>query len=173
MLELVRGDPLQSLTQYRDPAVLDRLAIKQHHGPGRYSVDVHSDNAHDLLFSPTRLRVLAAITTLTRPRSQRIRSSRRGGQTAASTARLIALRRAVRPLHVPVPMHKTAERSGSDQSGIGARHASCRIMPCCDRCCLRDECLNAYWFRPLADGPARIEAWRWRYIESRPHTSLG
>ena len=38
---------------------------------------------------------------------------------------------------------------------------------------LRDDCLNAHWFLPLADASARIEVWRRDCYESRPHISLG
>ena len=37
---------------------------------------------------------------------------------------------------------------------------------------LRQECLNAHWFLPLADAQAKIEAWRQDYNESRPHSAL-
>jgi putative transposase len=33
--------------------------------------------------------------------------------------------------------------------------------------------MNAHWFLSLADARAKIEVWRRRYNESRPHTSLG
>ncbi len=39
---------------------------------------------------------------------------------------------------------------------------------------LQDECLNAHWFRSLADVRAKIEARRRRdYGESRPHKAPG
>jgi putative transposase len=38
---------------------------------------------------------------------------------------------------------------------------------------LRDECLNASWFRNLADARAKISAWRNEYNGERPHSSLG
>jgi putative transposase len=38
---------------------------------------------------------------------------------------------------------------------------------------LRDECLNLEWFRTLAEAKVVIEAWRRRYNEERPHSSLG
>ena len=38
---------------------------------------------------------------------------------------------------------------------------------------LRDECLNANWFRNLADARAKITAWRNEYNGERPHSSLG
>lgn len=37
---------------------------------------------------------------------------------------------------------------------------------------LRQECLNATWFRSLDDARGQIEAWRRYYNESRPHSSL-
>jgi transposase InsO family protein len=37
----------------------------------------------------------------------------------------------------------------------------------------RDECLNASWFRNLADATERIEVWRKDYNSHRPHSSLG
>jgi len=37
----------------------------------------------------------------------------------------------------------------------------------------RDECLNANWFRSLADAMERIEIWRRDYNSHRPHSSLG
>ncbi len=37
----------------------------------------------------------------------------------------------------------------------------------------RDECLNEHWFFSLADARSRIEAWRWDYNTTRPHSSLG
>ncbi len=37
----------------------------------------------------------------------------------------------------------------------------------------RDECLNSYWFRNLADARKRIELWRVDYNQVRPHSSLG
>jgi len=38
---------------------------------------------------------------------------------------------------------------------------------------LRDECLNANWFRNLIDAKAKIAAWREEYNSERPHSSLG
>jgi putative transposase len=38
---------------------------------------------------------------------------------------------------------------------------------------LRDECLNANWFRNLLDARAKISAWRDEYNGERPHSSLG
>lgn len=37
----------------------------------------------------------------------------------------------------------------------------------------RDECLSQHWFRSLAEARAIIEAWRYDYNETRPHSSLG
>jgi hypothetical protein len=37
---------------------------------------------------------------------------------------------------------------------------------------LRDECLNASWFRNLFDARGRIASWREDYNSSRPHSSL-
>jgi putative transposase len=36
----------------------------------------------------------------------------------------------------------------------------------------RDQCLNLYWFRDLADARRTIEDWRMHYNEVRPHRSL-
>ena len=38
---------------------------------------------------------------------------------------------------------------------------------------LRDECLNANWFRNLVDARAKTTAWREEYNGERPHSSLG
>lgn len=38
---------------------------------------------------------------------------------------------------------------------------------------LRDECLNAHWFRTLDDAREKIERWRMEYNNDRPHSSLG
>lgn len=38
---------------------------------------------------------------------------------------------------------------------------------------LRDECLNANWFRTLMDARGKITAWRDEYNGERPHSSLG
>jgi putative transposase len=38
---------------------------------------------------------------------------------------------------------------------------------------LRDECLNASWFRTLAEARGTITAWREEYNGERPHSSLG
>jgi len=38
---------------------------------------------------------------------------------------------------------------------------------------LRDECLNANWFRNLVDARGKIAAWRHEYNSERPHSSLG
>jgi putative transposase len=38
---------------------------------------------------------------------------------------------------------------------------------------LRDECLNANWFRTLADARGKIAAWQGEYNGERPHSSLG
>lgn len=38
---------------------------------------------------------------------------------------------------------------------------------------LRDECLNANWFRTLADAREKIRSWRDEYNGERPHSSLG
>jgi putative transposase len=37
---------------------------------------------------------------------------------------------------------------------------------------LRDECLNAEWFRNLREAGAVIESWRQHYNQERPHSSL-
>ncbi len=37
----------------------------------------------------------------------------------------------------------------------------------------RDECLNAEYFRDLADAREKIETWRLLYNRQRPHQSLG
>jgi putative transposase len=37
----------------------------------------------------------------------------------------------------------------------------------------RDECLNQSWFTSLDDAQAKIEAWRWDYNGTRPHSALG
>ena len=36
-----------------------------------------------------------------------------------------------------------------------------------------DECMNTHWFLNLAVAKGKIEAWRWDFNETRPHTSLG
>ncbi len=38
---------------------------------------------------------------------------------------------------------------------------------------LRDECLNANWFRNLAEAREKIGAWMVEYNGERPHSSLG
>jgi putative transposase len=38
---------------------------------------------------------------------------------------------------------------------------------------LRDECLNAHWFRTLREARVLIEMWRKQYNTFRPHRSLG
>lgn len=38
---------------------------------------------------------------------------------------------------------------------------------------LRDECLNANWFRTLMEAQEKIERWRSEYNGERPHSSLG
>jgi len=38
---------------------------------------------------------------------------------------------------------------------------------------LRDECLNASWFRNLADAREKISRWGEEYNSERPHSSLG
>ena len=38
---------------------------------------------------------------------------------------------------------------------------------------LRDECLNATWFRNLADARYKISRWQNEYNCERPHSSLG
>jgi putative transposase len=38
---------------------------------------------------------------------------------------------------------------------------------------LRDECLNANWFRNLEDARTKISAWQNEYNSERPHSSLG
>jgi len=37
---------------------------------------------------------------------------------------------------------------------------------------LRDECLNVHWFDDLTDAKEKLQAWRRKYNESRPHRSL-
>ena len=37
---------------------------------------------------------------------------------------------------------------------------------------LRDECLNAHWFRTLKDVRCTLAAWREEYNYERPHSSL-
>jgi putative transposase len=38
---------------------------------------------------------------------------------------------------------------------------------------MRDECLNATWFRNLNDARYKITQWRDEYNRERPHSSLG
>ena len=38
---------------------------------------------------------------------------------------------------------------------------------------LRDECLNANWFRSLEDARTKISAWQNEYNSERPRSSLG
>ena len=38
---------------------------------------------------------------------------------------------------------------------------------------LRQECLNASWFLPMANARLRINAWRIDYNENRLHSALG
>ncbi len=38
---------------------------------------------------------------------------------------------------------------------------------------LRDECLNASWFGNLWEPRAKIRAWKKKYYEEWPHSSLG
>jgi putative transposase len=38
---------------------------------------------------------------------------------------------------------------------------------------MRDECLNASWFRNLADARTKISNWHREYNSERPHSSLG
>ena len=38
---------------------------------------------------------------------------------------------------------------------------------------LRDECLNASWFRTLGDVREKLAEWRQEYNHERPHRSLG
>jgi putative transposase len=38
---------------------------------------------------------------------------------------------------------------------------------------LRAECLNACWFLSMADARQRIEQWRVKYNQGRPHSALG
>jgi len=38
---------------------------------------------------------------------------------------------------------------------------------------LRDECLNAHWFRTMDEAREKIESWRIDYNRDRPHSSLG
>lgn len=38
---------------------------------------------------------------------------------------------------------------------------------------LRAECLNAHWFMSLADAREKLEDWRRRYDEGRPHSAIG
>jgi putative transposase len=38
---------------------------------------------------------------------------------------------------------------------------------------LRDECLNAHWFRTLNDVRVTLAGWRQEYNCERPHSSLG
>lgn len=37
---------------------------------------------------------------------------------------------------------------------------------------LWDECLNVNWFALLSEAQRLLEAWRWDYNESRPHSAL-
>ncbi len=38
---------------------------------------------------------------------------------------------------------------------------------------LRDECLNANWFRNLRHARLAVAAWRTEYNQRRPHSALG
>ena len=37
---------------------------------------------------------------------------------------------------------------------------------------LRDECLHVHWFDDLTDAQRKLQAWRRKYNETRPHRSL-
>lgn len=81
---------------------------------GRYPVNVHADNPHSLLLGPTRFRELAGDTTITDPRSQRIRASHRGGQITTSSSQLMSVRRPARTFRAPgAPWPGSAEPSRS------------------------------------------------------------
>jgi hypothetical protein len=53
MCEFLTGKILQALAQHGDAAELHQLAIEQRHGLGRYPVNVHADNPHNLLLGLT------------------------------------------------------------------------------------------------------------------------
>ncbi len=38
---------------------------------------------------------------------------------------------------------------------------------------LRDECLNGHYFLDEVDAQQKLDAWRWEYLQERPHSSLG
>ena len=38
---------------------------------------------------------------------------------------------------------------------------------------LRDDCLNANWFRTVVDARAKVSAWRGEYNGERPHSPFG
>jgi putative transposase len=38
---------------------------------------------------------------------------------------------------------------------------------------LRAECLNAHWFKSLADAREKLEDWCPHYNEDRPHSTIG
>ena len=37
----------------------------------------------------------------------------------------------------------------------------------------RNECLNEHWFTSLEDAIVKVEEWRQKYNQERPHSSLG
>lgn len=37
---------------------------------------------------------------------------------------------------------------------------------------VRQECLNDYWFRSLAEAQEKLDQWRKEYDHNRPHNSL-
>ena len=96
---------------------------------------------------------LAGDTTITDPRSQRIRASRRGGQITTSNSQFMSVRRPARTCVLPVPR-------GPDR--LSLPHTDPRIagtgntMP--DNAFIEAfngrfpaECLNAHWFLSHAD----------------------
>ena len=117
----------------------------------------------------------AGNTTITDPRSQRIRASRRGGQITTSNSRFMSVRRPARTCVLPVPRYP--DQPSILSPAIPADRDTKASMP--DNAFaeafngrVRAECLNAHWFLTLADAREKLEAWRKCYNEDRPHGAI-
>jgi len=139
------------------------------------------DFVSDLLFDGRRLRALTVVDAYTREAlAIEVDQGIKGEQVVDVMTRLALMRGAPSAIRVDngrefvsKALHRRAYANGVtlDFSRPGKPTDNAFVESFNGR--LRDECLNAHWFLPLADAKAKIEASRRQYNECRPHTALG
>lgn len=138
------------------------------------------DFVSDQLEDGTRFRALTVVDMFTRE-SLAIRAGQRlGAEDVASTLQSIAsLRGAPKRIHCDngsefagklVDLWAYSNKVVLEFSRPGKPTDNAFIESFNGR--LRDECLNAHWFRSLTDAQQKLDSWRRDYNESHPHKGL-